>query len=279
MGVYNQWDFEILKKAINSILNQTLRDLEFIIYDDGSHPQVANSLKELAAMDDRIILIGMEENQGLAFSLNACIDKARGEYIARMDADDISLPDRLQKQVDFLEAHPEYMWCGTNAFVFDEDGIWSERIMPECPTKEDYLRFSPYIHPSVMYRASIFEKMDGYLVCKETLRCEDYEIFMRFRYAGYKGYNIQENLFYYRENKASYQRRTFAFRLNEAKIRYRNFKSMEILFPKGWIYVLRPLVAAFIPHKILMWMKRTGVKEHESTDRVLQPNIAEETHL
>ena len=223
MGVYNQWERQILRDAVNSILQQTMSDLEFIIYDDGSDEEAGNYLRELVSLDKRIRLIGKEENHGLAFSLNQCIRKAKGKYIARMDADDISHPKRLEKQVEFLENHPEYMWCGTNTYLFDEQGVWGERQMPEIPKEKDYLKYSPYIHPSVMYRAEIFEKLEGYDESLETLRCEDYEIFMRFHQAGLKGYNLQENLFQYREDQISFQKRSMTARVNEAKLRYRNF--------------------------------------------------------
>ena len=101
MGVYNQWDEKILRDAVNSILNQSFRDFEFIIWDDGSCPEAAGNVQALGGMDQRIIIAGREENRGLAFSLNECIRLARGKYIARMDADDFSLPGRLERQVIF----------------------------------------------------------------------------------------------------------------------------------------------------------------------------------
>lgn len=256
MGVYNQLDKKVLLQAVNSILNQTVTDIEFIIYDDGSCAEAADILKEVALLDKRILLIGHEENHGLAFSLNACIGMARGKYIARMDADDISYPDRLQKQKNFLENHTEYAWCGCCIDLFDENGIWGKRDYPLMPTEEDYLKFSPYAHPTVMYRAEIFDTNQGYLESKETLRCEDYEIFMRFRKAGLKGANLNETLFCYREDSGSFRRRNIRNRWNEAKCRYRNFKSLGILFPKGWIYVLRPIMACMIPYSILELYKR-----------------------
>lgn len=260
MGVYNQWDKQILLDAVNSILNQTLQDFEFIIYDDGSDERVAEYLKHISAMDERIVLIGKAKNHGLAFSLNECIRIAKGEYIARMDADDISLPERLQQQVIFLESHPEYMWCGTNTYLFHKDGVWGERKMPEIPKNEDYLKFSPYIHPTVMYRSKIFALMEGYNESDQTLRCEDYEIFMRLHQAGFRGYNIQEILFQYREDQTSYEKRSMAFRINESKLRYRNFKKMHMLWPFGWIYVIRPIVGGLIPNGLLRWLKEKEVK-------------------
>ena len=182
--------------------------------------------------------------------------EANIEYIVRMDADDISYSERLMKQKKFLDKYQEYSWVGCNIDVFDQNGVWGERKMPEFPIEQDYLRFSPYAHPTVMYRASIFDTNEGYVASKETLRCEDYEIFMRLRRAGLKGANIQDKLLAYRENKDSYKKRSFRHRWNEAKCRYRNFKALGILFPKGWIYVLRPIAACAIPYWLLAWYKR-----------------------
>lgn len=159
MGVYNELNKDILMEAVNSILHQTFEDFEFIIYDDGSCPEAATLLREVAGLDERIKLIGQDENHGLAFSLNACIDEAKGKYIARMDADDISYSERLMKQKKFLDKYQEYSWVGCNIDVFDQNGVWGERKMPEFPIEQDYLRFSPYAHPTVMYRASIFIQM------------------------------------------------------------------------------------------------------------------------
>lgn len=256
MGVYNQWDEQILQKAVESILNQSFKDFEFIIYDDGSQPHAALMLEKIKQLDPRIVLIGQRENHGLAFSLNSCIEHAKGRYIARMDADDISDPGRLQEQYDFMEAHPEYSWCGCNAKLLDDNGIWGMATRPERPTENDYLKFSPYIHPTVMYRASLFEETEGYKVSKETLLCEDYELFMRLRQLGKKGYNIQKTLFTYREDANSYKRRDLNRSINEAKVRYVNFKKMHILFPKGWIYVIRPIAACMIPRDLLYKVKR-----------------------
>ena len=257
MGVYNQWDESILLDAVNSILNQTYHNFEFIIWDDGSHPDAAKFVKNLTALDDRITVAGKEENRGLAFSLNECIRLAKGKYIARIDADDISLPERFEKQVAFLENNQEYGWCGTNAVLFDESGEWGYRPMPEIPKMKDYFQYSPYIHPSVMFRAMLFDENNGYLSTQETLRCEDYELFMNLIQRGQKGYNLQETLFKYRETRESYHKRTMHFRINEAKSRYRNYKRMGKLFPVGWIYVLRPVAACLIPPKVLEIIKRT----------------------
>ena len=276
MGVYNQWNREQLQEAVNSILNQTFRDFEFIIWDDGSHPEAAGYIKELADLDDRIILAGKDQNHGLAYSLNGCIALARGKYIARMDADDISLPERLMTQYNFLEAHPEYAWCGCNTNLFDNDGIWGIRTMPEFPQEHDYLKYSPYVHPTVMFRSLVFDSNEGYLESEETLRCEDYEIFMRLRKAGLSGCNIQKCLFCYREDKEAYGRRKFKYRISEAKLRLRNFKEMGILFPFGWLYVIRPIVGGLVPNAVLAAIKRyKGNREmrHGESDKQIRGTV------
>lgn len=256
MGVYNQHDKKALNLAVKSILEQTFRDLEFIIWDDGSDEQAASYIRELAQMDERILVAGKEENRGLAFSLNECIRLAKGDYIARMDADDISLSQRLWIQYEFLEQHPEYAWCGCNAFLFDNQKIWGSRCMPKEPKDRHYLKFSPFVHPTVMFRKKVFDENEGYLESEETLRCEDYEIFMRLQKAGLRGYNLQKELFCYREDSVSYRKRKWVYRRNETALRLRNFRKMGLLFPFGWAYGLRPLFGGLLPSFAIAFLKR-----------------------
>lgn len=257
MGIYNQNKRNRLESAINSILRQSFADFEFIIYDDGSNEQIKNWLAEYADMDERIRIISNDINHGLAYSLNSCIDAARGKYLARMDDDDISLPDRFQMQYDFLEKHSEYAFVGCGAKLMDDSGIWGIRIMAQEPCERDFLRFSPYIHPTVMIRKNVFNETDNmYSDARDNLRCEDYELFMRLWKKGLKGYNLQDVLFVYREDKDAYDKRKLTYRIDEMKLRYRSFKNLNMLFPRGWIYVIRPLIAAMVPSEIILKTKR-----------------------
>ncbi len=265
MGVYNERDTEVLCRSIQSILDQTLTDFEFIIWDDGSDPELGQTLRSLEELDERIRMAGKDENRGLAFSLNECIKLARGKYIARMDADDISTPDRLQRQVSFLNEHPEYAWCGCGAYLLGATGVWGERMMPEVPCETDFLKFSPFIHPTVVFRKEVFGRNNRYSESDETLRCEDYEIFMRLYRKGFRGYNLPEKLFYYREERSSYQKRKARFRIDEAKLRYRNYREMGLLWPLGWIYVLRPLAAILIPGFVISGIKHLQYGTHRSS--------------
>ncbi len=247
MSVYNQTNHKALEQAIESMLYQTVQNLEFLIYDDGSCEEERIFLQEVAKKDSRIRLLRGEKNRGLAYGLNQCLKQAKGIYIARMDADDISAKERLQMQKDFLDTHLEYAFVGTNATLFDEQGIWDVRTMVSHPSAKDFLKYSPYVHPSVMFRKSALEEVGGYRVSKDTLRCEDYELFMRLYCNGRYGYNIQQPLFFYRENRGWYDKRTVRQRVAEMRIRYRGFRAMEILHWHTLIYVVKPMGMLMIP--------------------------------
>lgn len=193
MPVYNAGKY--LSKAIDSILSQTCKDWELILVNDGS---TDNSEDIIAGYDDdRIYYIKNQENLGLIRTLNKGIDLCHGEYIARMDADDISLPDRLKKQIDFLDKHPEYIMCGTNAAVINnKEGITGKIYNL---TENDYLQihllFSvPFIHPSMMIRKNILEnnRYD-----EKYKHVEDYELWHRVARLG-KIANLKNELFEYR---------------------------------------------------------------------------------
>lgn len=256
MSIYNQWNEEYLRDAIMSVLDQTFRDFEFLIYNDGSDERVCRYLQTYAKLDSRIIIINNAENHGLAYSLNTCIDVATGKYLARMDDDDICEPNRFQVQVDYLEAHPEISYVGCNAKLINQGGVWGHRIMPEDPTKNSFLRFSPYIHPTVMIRRDIFDNQSAYRSSKETWRCEDYELFMRLTILGYRGHNIQEELFRYREDRDSYKKRRMKYRIDEMRLRYRSFSAMGTLYPIGWLYVIRPVIAGCVPSWLTLGVKK-----------------------
>lgn len=144
MSVYNQWNKKRLEESIQSVLNQSFGKFEFIIYSDGSVKEVLAELQHYADKDKRIVLIHNPVNHGLAYALNACIDAASGKYLARMDDDDISMPERFKVQYEFMETHPEVAFVGSNARLLDEDGVYGIRRMPEYPEKRDFEVLSFY---------------------------------------------------------------------------------------------------------------------------------------
>ena len=155
MGTYEP-DLSELSAAVRSIRMQTLSSWELLICDDGSTEETYRNIKKLAACDPRIRVSRNSKNRGLAYALNRCILHAGGEFIARMDADDISRPERFMKQVKFLRENPEYMWVSSAADLFEGKRVWGSAYRPEMPDARSFLHSSPYIHPAVMFRREVF---------------------------------------------------------------------------------------------------------------------------
>jgi len=251
MGIYNSRSKEVLKKAIESILNQTYSNFEFIICNDGSTNECEKWAKEICKNDERVRFIQNEANRGLAYTLNHCLEEANGEFIARMDDDDFSHLDRFEKQVKFLENNPEIELTGSTMNLFDENGIWGKRTYNEYVKKEDFLYRVAVPHPTILARKEAFDKVMGYRDLPKTLRVEDYDCFMRMFARGVKMYNFQEPLFDYREDTVGAKKKKYKYRFNEMWVRYNGFKELGILNTKNIIYVIKPLIAGLIPQKII----------------------------
>ncbi|MBC8544965.1 glycosyltransferase [Bianquea renquensis] len=256
MGVFNPADKNRFFGAIDSIIRQSFQDWELILYDDGSEEPYRRVIAEAANLDTRIRLFGGTHNRGLAYALNECIRHARGTYIARMDDDDISRADRLERQYRYLETHPQYQWTGSNAELIDSQGVWGYQTMPEIPKARDFLLNSPYIHPSVMIRKECLTQHGGYSTSKEILQCEDYELFMRLYGNGCRGYNIQEALLQYWEDFASYRKRTYRRRIREMKLRRKGFQMLGILDRTTVYYVLKPLLVGAVPAPVHHYIRK-----------------------
>ena len=257
MCVYNPEREKEFRQAISSMVKQTFSDWEMLLYDDGSDIRYQSKIQAMCT-DSRIRYIRGNDNRGLAYGLNICIQQARGRYIARMDADDISCAERLEKLYDFLEEHREYQWAGCNTILFDEKSEYGRREMPEIPKPTDFLNYSPYIHPSVMFRKEVLMECGGY---KNLRRGEDYELFMRLHAQGYQGYNLQELLFKYREDKNTYKHRKYRYQIEEVKIRLCGFKNMHVLKLSTFYYVIKPLITGLIPNNFLIKLKPHVRKE------------------
>lgn len=255
MGVSPASSDTILLEAVESILTQTKQEWELIICNDGASVSCTDLLKQLEQKDKRIHLIENRKNKGLAYSLNRCMEIARGKYIARMDADDKSHKERLEREVTYLEDHPQVALVGCSSWLFDEKEIWGIRRMKKEPERKDFLWGNPFMHPTVCIRRAILEKAGGYLVSKETRRLEDYELFMRIYELGYSGENLIEPYYYFREDKEAVKRKKYRFRIDEVKIRYRGFQRLGLL-PKGTFYIFKPLLVGVIPYPVLRKLRK-----------------------
>ena len=203
--VYNAEKY--VEQAVRSIMTQTYKNLEILITDDSSTDGSFAILQRLAEEDPRIKLFKNEQNQKIVRTLNALIERANGKYIARMDADDISLPKRIEKQVAFMESHPDYAMCGTNAWCIDETGrrLKKSRLPISYNDCKLFLKyFSSFYHPTVMLQVSVLKES---LYSEDFLYAEDYELWVRLIYKkNLKCANLKENLLKYRifKNQSSY---------------------------------------------------------------------------
>ncbi len=255
MGVYNCKNIDALYRSVQSIIDQTYKNWEFVICNDGSTDNTLKILKDVAALDKRIKIVGYKENKGLANALNYCLNFSKGKYIARMDADDIASPYRFEKQIQFLETHKNFAFVGSIANVFNENGIWGILKMPEYPQKEDFLWNIPFIHPSMIFRKEVLLKIKGYSTEDINKRCEDYTLVMDLYSNGFKGYNFQEPLIdYYLENGTK-KYRPMKDRIAEAKVRYIGYRKNKILL-KGLLYIIKPLLIGLIPQCIFRQIKK-----------------------
>lgn len=197
LPVYNAESY--VAEAIESILNQTYKNFEFIIVNDGSSDRSEEAI--LSISDERIRYYRNEVNLGLIGTLNKSISLSSGKYLARMDNDDISMPERLAKQVAFLEAHPEVGVLGTAFYNIDKAGeIFSETAFPSCHQLLCWSLcfFSPLAHPTVMMRRELVQREGGY---KEGMvHCEDYDFWYRLS-SKTKLSNLQEVLFKLRKHE------------------------------------------------------------------------------
>lgn len=246
-----------IDKCLESIVNQTYRNLQIICCDDCSNDNTFTKLQEWANKDPRIEVLKNEANSRAAFTRNRCIERAEGAYIAQIDDDDYCAHDRIEKQVAFLESHPEYGFVSTGAYYFDDDGIWGQSQFMEdiIPSKEVFLWNAFFLNPSMMYRKEVVNSVGGYRIAKETRRSEDYDMHMRMYIAGYQGYTMAERLTYYYRGKNSFPKCKYEYRIDEAIIRWKNYKKLGLM-PRGIPYVIKPLVIGLVPIKFIESLKR-----------------------
>lgn len=246
MGVYNC--ASTLAEAVDSILAQTYTDWELIMCDDAStdNGQTLALARHYETQDPRIIVITNSQNLGLAATLNHCLEYATGEYIARMDGDDISLPTRLEEEVAFLDSHPEYALVSCAMINFDENGDWGIQRNVEKPEKRDFIYCTPFWHAPVLMRHKILSSIGNYTVRADLRRGQDYYLWHKFYVAGHKGYNIQKPLYKMRDDKKAAKRRSFKSRIYSARKHIEVMKNLGL--PKKYYLVsLRQILISFLP--------------------------------
>ncbi|QPJ64093.1 MAG: glycosyltransferase [Candidatus Nitrohelix vancouverensis] len=188
-SVYNGERY--LQECVDSILNQTHQNFEFIILDNGSTDGSRTILDRIS--DPRVVVVH-QENLGIAGSLNKGVRMAKGELIFRLDADDCAAPDRLEKQILFMEANPDYVLCGGAYEEWREGHLTAQReefLETDATIRRNFSRLNPFAHSSVVFRRQAFVKVGGYNPSYQT--CQDYDLWIRLMQEG-KACNLKDNL-------------------------------------------------------------------------------------
>lgn len=261
MSLYKNDALVFVKLAVESILNQTYNQFDFYIQYDGYIPQEVDEYLT-GLQDERIHIYRREDNKGLAFSLNELLTIVLSkdyEYIARMDADDISLPERFAKQVAFLDAHPDTECLGTWAIEINSDGSeYYRKQMPETHEEcwKQFMIRDCMIHPTVMFRRSYIEKAGVYSL--DTYFGEDTMMWAQGFAAGCKFANVPEYLFKFRLNDDFFNRRRgWKHAKGILTLRWKVNKMLH--YPvKAYLYAIAYAGAKMMPKGILNLIYKTA---------------------
>lgn len=243
-----------LPAAIESVLGQTLTDLELIVVDDGSTDATSELLR--AVRDPRLV-VERQPASGLTRALNVALDRARGSLLARLDADDAALPDRLARQCAYLHAHPEVGVLGTAARVVDEAGRDVTIIQPpedDRTIRRALIRRNPFVHSSVMLRRALVTSAGGYDTSFSV--AQDYDLWLRLS-AVTRLANLVEPLVIRRLAAGRVTAGRDDDRLRaEARARWRAVRR-GLYPPWAVLFALRPLLALALPSPLRGSLRRT----------------------
>lgn len=263
MGVYyHRSDTALLERSVESILAQSVTDFEFLICDDGSAPETKRLLERYADQDSRICLVRTGGKISLPQKLNACLEMATGKFIARMDDDDYSCPERFRVQLQAMEDHPEIDFIGCNVALCRGMEAFAWKEFPEFPTVKDFFMTQPYVHPALFFRREVLDAVGGYCEEKYCDHCEDYDLLLRLYARGYRGMNLQRILLHYTAPNLK-GNRTMRHRWNEVVTRWRRFKQLQVL-PQALPFVVKPIVVGLLPGFVLRRLKERNYSVQQS---------------
>lgn len=254
MAIYNCAD--TIEEALDSLIAQTYQGFKVILCDDCSTDKTYEvAEKYLQKYPDKFILIKNEKNMKLPYSLNRCLEYADTEYVARMDGDDISKPERFQKEIEFLDANPDYALVSCPMEYFDENGVFMIGKASPNPSKENFINGTPHCHAPVMIRTDAIKSVGGYTVEKWTQRGQDVHLWAKLYSNGYKGYNLYEPLYSMRDDVKAFKRRSFKHAFYNIRRVYDIYRMMHIpyiylmLESKAFIVALSPKWLYDLVHK------------------------------
>lgn len=240
-----------LERAVDSILGQTHADFEFLVVDDGSTDGSADYLRHRSKSDPRIRLLAEVTNRGLGATLHRGVEAAGGEFVARMDDDDESMPDRLERQLRYFAAHPETDVLGGCALDVAADGtILRERRVPLTNTRiAELVWTNPFVHSSVMFRRASIRRIGSYDA--SLRRRQDYDLWFRCVHAGLVLANLPEPLVRYRWADDTVARAHFAATWEQVRIGLRGCRLIGAPLT-AYAGVCLPLVESALPRRLRM---------------------------
>ena len=243
-----------IREAIGSILKQTISCWELLICDDSSSDNTWQTITEyVEKYPGQIYAVRNNRNRKQGFSRNRCLKRAQGKYVAIMDGDDRCSPERLKKQYDFLESHPEYAFVGTAMSIFDERGEWGESIPKQEVLSHDLALDSGFIAASCMFRKEILNSVGGYNTEQKYYYVEDYDLIQRLYAKGYRGANLPEKLYQYREYRETIHRRNMTHRFHGAVLSARAVKQFHL--PKyKYIHTINRVAIGLLPQRIYLFL-------------------------
>ena len=244
MGIYNC--APTLQEALDSLYVQTYQGFKIILCDDGLKDDTLKIAEENAKKHENVIVIKNEHNMGLNYTLNHCLEYADTEFCARMDGDDTCHPTRFEKEIKFLDEHPEYAIVSTTMHHFDEMGIFRTGMASGEPKPSDYPKGVPFNHAPCMIRTSAYKTVGGYSVSGKLLRQEDYHLWLKMYEKGFRGYMLNEPLYNMRDDRNAYARRNWISRRNEAYVKYLACKMLNLPF-WYYMYCLKPIILYIMP--------------------------------
>lgn len=252
MAAYNAAG--VIGNAFESLRRQTYNNWECIICDDASTDDTWTIIQNLAKYHTNCRVLKNEKNLGPASSRNRCVDITRGEYLAIQDADDLSSPERLEKQVEYLDRHPEVIAVGSYAMLLKNDGTqWGVMKPPLLPKKEDWIRGPQIIHASVLLRRADFIALGGYT---DGMRfAEDYDLWIRCVAKGKRIATIPEILYAIHWDKEDYARKGLRQRWAEVAV---TAKALRLLVNPGLhpLFLLKPIIAGLMPRGLLYMLHK-----------------------
>lgn len=257
MGIYNC--APTLAEALDSLLAQTYQGFKVVMCDDGSQDntyEIAQSYVD--HYPGKFILIRNKNNMKLAATLNHCLEYADTEYCARMDGDDLCDPTRFQIQLDFLDNHPEYSHVSTSMKLFDENGFYGETApKANIPDKNNFKNGTPYCHAPSLFRRTTFDIIQGYTAEPRVERVEDYYLWYKIHMAGLQGYNLNQPLYFMREDKSAFARRKFKDRVRVYHLKLEVLKNLGI--PYRHYYAIRDLSKGLVPSFLIRFLRKQHI--------------------